>query len=153
MLYPKEDRVNNTLMFSCRTCPFSEPAASSCVFRNNLYNTVGETAGVTQDVGADPTVGLPEFCVCTLCGEEIVCFLCGQAPSTGYVHLVPEDYEEDIMEDLSSIGTSDADESPMRELRDLDEDYNDEGDEMEGVEEVSTHGDEEHTCTISVECL
>jgi hypothetical protein len=57
MLYPKEDRQNNVLMFACRTCQFSEPAASSCVFRNNLYNTVGETAGVTQDVGSDPTVG------------------------------------------------------------------------------------------------
>ena len=44
-------------MFACRTCQFSEEAPSSCVFRNNLYNTVGETAGVTQDVGSDPTVG------------------------------------------------------------------------------------------------
>lgn len=74
MLYPKEDRISNTLMFACRTCQFSEPAASSCVFRNNLYNTVGETAGVTQDVGSDPTVGLPDFC--TLCGQEIFCSLC-----------------------------------------------------------------------------
>ncbi|KAL9104586.1 MAG: hypothetical protein Q9187_008883, partial [Circinaria calcarea] len=75
MLYPKEDRMSNTLMFACRTCQFSEPAISSCVFRNTLYNTVGETAGVTQDVGADPTVGLPDFC--TLCGQEILCFICG----------------------------------------------------------------------------
>lgn len=56
MLYPKEDRVSNKLMFACRTCQFSEDAISSCVFRNNLYNTVGETAGVTQDVGSDPTL-------------------------------------------------------------------------------------------------
>ena len=75
MLYPKEDRMSNTLMFACRTCQFSEPAVSSCVFRNTLYNTVGETAGVTQDVGADPTVGIPDFC--TLCGQEILCFICG----------------------------------------------------------------------------
>ena len=59
MLYPKEDRITSKLMFACRTCQFSEEASSSCVFRNNLYNTVGETAGVTQDVGNDPTVGLP----------------------------------------------------------------------------------------------
>ena len=150
MLYPKEDRINNTLMFSCRTCPFSEPAASSCVFRNNLYNTVGETAGVTQDVGADPTVGLPEFCTCTLCGEEIVCFLCGQAPSTGYVRLIPEDYEEDMMEDLSSLDSSSIS-SPMRELH-LDEDYNEEGDEMEGIEVDPKHGDKEHSRTAAVQC-
>ncbi|KAI9876658.1 MAG: hypothetical protein M1830_006010 [Pleopsidium flavum] len=77
MLYPKEDRMSNTLMFACRTCQFSEPATSSCVFRNILHNSVGETAGVTQDVGSDPTVGLPEFC--TLCGQEVLCFFCGDA--------------------------------------------------------------------------
>lgn len=37
-----------------------------------MYNTVGETAGVTQDVGSDPTVGEPDdsYC-CTLCGMEL----------------------------------------------------------------------------------
>ena len=36
-----------------------------------MYNTVGETAGVTQDVGSDPTVGDPDpdvYHCCTLCG-------------------------------------------------------------------------------------
>ena len=31
---------------------------------------MGETAGVTQDVGSDPTVGLP---FCLLCGSAVVC--------------------------------------------------------------------------------
>ncbi|MCJ1357209.1 MAG: hypothetical protein MMC33_007205 [Icmadophila ericetorum] len=86
MLYPKEDRLNNTLLFACRTCQFSEPAISSCVFRNQMYNTVGETAGVTQDVGSDPTVNhifLPDFC--TLCGQEAICFMCGEAECVGFV--------------------------------------------------------------------
>lgn len=74
MLYPKEDLNNKKLMYACRTCQFSEEATSSCVFRNNLYNTVGETAGVTQDVGSDPTVGLPDFC--TYCGQPIICLFC-----------------------------------------------------------------------------
>ncbi|KAI9702497.1 MAG: hypothetical protein M1836_000977 [Candelina mexicana] len=81
MLYPKEDKVNQTLMFACRTCQFSEPAASSCVFRNNLQTSVGETHGVTQDVGSDPTVGLPDDpvdCTCTLCGQAFLCFVCGE---------------------------------------------------------------------------
>lgn len=95
MLYPKEDRLNHTLIFACRTCQFSEPAASSCVYRNNLSNTVGETAGVTQDVGSDPTVGHSASApaaaaaaaptssavsesnslsvLCMLCGEPIIC--------------------------------------------------------------------------------
>lgn len=70
MLYPKEDRNSNKLMFACRTCQFSEDAVSSCVFRNNLYNTVGETAGVTQDVGSDPTVS-SQLYSCIFCGEEL----------------------------------------------------------------------------------
>ena len=39
-----------------------------------MYNTVGETAGVTQDVGSDPTVGGPDpdvYHCCTLCGMEL----------------------------------------------------------------------------------
>ncbi|KAL9598600.1 MAG: hypothetical protein Q9179_003853 [Wetmoreana sp. 5 TL-2023] len=76
MLYAKEDRINNKLMFACRTCQYSEDAVSSCVFRNSIYNIIGETAGVTQDVGSDPTVGLPDV-TCTLCGLEVTCDLCG----------------------------------------------------------------------------
>ncbi|KAI9733715.1 MAG: DNA-directed RNA polymerase II core subunit rpb9 [Claussenomyces sp. TS43310] len=56
MLYPKEDPDTHRLQFACRTCQYSEEAASSCVFRNVLNNAVGETAGVTQDVGSDPTL-------------------------------------------------------------------------------------------------
>ncbi|TKA77277.1 hypothetical protein B0A49_00976 [Cryomyces minteri] len=124
MLYPKEDPTTNTLMFACLTCSFSEPAASSCVFRNELSNTVGETSGVTQDVASDPTVGAPSSSsssssaaasnstpslpprqppaactmsvkttagpasreapdMCTLCGCEIYCFVCGKETDNG----------------------------------------------------------------------
>ncbi|POS84651.1 DNA-directed RNA polymeras-like protein II subunit rpb9, partial [Erysiphe pulchra] len=55
MLYPKEDPDTHHLQFACRTCQYSEEATHSCVFRNILNNAVGETAGVTQDVGSDPT--------------------------------------------------------------------------------------------------
>ena len=70
MLYPKEDPDTHRLQFACRTCQYSEEATSSCVFRNILNNAVGETAGVTQDVGSDPTVGLP---FCLLCGAVVIC--------------------------------------------------------------------------------
>jgi len=42
-----------------------------------MYNTVGETAGVTQDVGSDPTVGEisddddSELFYCTYCGKDL----------------------------------------------------------------------------------
>lgn len=71
MLYPKEDPDNHRLQFACRTCQYSEEATSSCVFRNILNNAVGETAGVTQDVGSDPTVG--PLLLCLLCGNVVIC--------------------------------------------------------------------------------
>ena len=139
MLYPKEDRLNNILMFACRTCQFSEPAASSCVFRNNLYNTVGETAGVTQDVGSDPTVGLPDFCTCTLCGEELVCSECAEAACTGFVAFAlgasDDGYEENVMEDPSEDETSE-------------ESHDDDGESSTAeVEDESGVEHEEHTIT------
>lgn len=59
MLYPKEDEDSHKLMFTCRTCQYTEEATSSCVFRHVLNSAAGETAGVTQDVGSDPTVCSP----------------------------------------------------------------------------------------------
>ncbi|KAF2456388.1 DNA directed RNA polymerase II 15 kDa subunit [Lineolata rhizophorae] len=56
LLYPKEDKDANRLMFACRTCQYAEPAPNTFVYRNDLSNAVGETAGITQDVGSDPTL-------------------------------------------------------------------------------------------------
>jgi len=56
MLYPKEDEDSHKLQFTCRTCQYTEEATSTCVFRNLMNNTAGATAGVTQDVGSDPTL-------------------------------------------------------------------------------------------------
>jgi len=95
MLYPKEDEVERKLLFTCRTCSFSEEAQSSCIFRNVLNNAAGETAGVTQDVGSDPTVSFafltPELIKqwkktippssllwCACCGMPIKCDVCWQ---------------------------------------------------------------------------
>ena len=57
MLYPKEDHVEDKLMFACRTCQFSEEAGASCIYRNSLKETIAETPGNVQDVAQDPTVG------------------------------------------------------------------------------------------------
>ncbi|OAA55547.1 DNA directed RNA polymerase 2 [Niveomyces insectorum RCEF 264] len=97
MLYPKEDEDAHKLQFTCRTCQYTEEATSTCVFRNVLNNAAGETAGVTQDVGSDPTVGSalsfsafpapPAFSssgpphkavVCLCCGGMVVCRSCGE---------------------------------------------------------------------------
>jgi DNA-directed RNA polymerase II subunit RPB9 len=78
MLYPKEDEDAHKLQFTCRTCQYTEEAASTCVFRNVLNNSAGETAGVTQDVGSDPTVSELLPVVCLHCGTVILCGSCSQ---------------------------------------------------------------------------
>lgn len=112
MLYPKEDRINNKLMFACRTCQYSEDAASACVFRNSIYNIIGETAGVTQDVGSDPTVGLPDLC-CTLCGQAITCDFCGIVDGEGV-----EDEEEDDGEEEAADDYQDEEQSSETSVED-----------------------------------
>ncbi|KAH6693507.1 DNA-directed RNA polymerase II subunit RPB9 [Plectosphaerella plurivora] len=80
MLYPKEDPDNNRLQFTCRTCHYTEEASSTCVFRNVMNTSAGETAGVTQDVGSDPT--LPrELISCPNCGHNEAVFFQSQQRS------------------------------------------------------------------------
>src|ERR1700761_6861745 len=114
MLYPKEDPERRELSFSCRTCTYHEEPSSACIYRNDLSNTVGETAGITQDVGQDPTVrasfdsspavsfgNVPsrvldaEFpCTCTVCGQEIICETCGKPTAMGCWLEVDDDETE-----------------------------------------------------------
>ncbi|KAJ2892979.1 RNA polymerase M/15 kDa subunit [Zalerion maritima] len=107
MLYPKEDEQNRKLQFTCRTCQYTEEAATTCIFRNELDTSVGETAGVTQDVGSDPTVGLsqlpaePVFCL--LCGCTVTCLICGSPfdPNSATTHI----YETSNSDDTSISST------------------------------------------------
>lgn len=128
MLYPKEDADAHQLQFTCRTCQYTEPAQSSCVFRNVLNNTSGETAGVTQDVASDPTVS----------GSLVSCLHCGhiehclshrpekKEEEAGLVEMMGlwledpfEEYDEELMEsaeesaeETASEGDATSDERP-----------------------------------------
>lgn len=113
MLYPKEDEDNHKLQFTCRTCQYTEEATSTCIFRHSLSNTAGETAGVTQDVGSDPTVGIPlpsghrpserasssrvaqHNVLCVQCGDVVRCRVCDDV-------LVPESVEDIVEEDADN---------------------------------------------------
>lgn len=56
MLYPREDRDNARLLYSCRNCDYTELAENPKVYRHELITNIGETAGVVQDIGSDPTL-------------------------------------------------------------------------------------------------
>ncbi|PHH84592.1 hypothetical protein CDD83_1688 [Cordyceps sp. RAO-2017] len=96
MLYPKEDEDAHKLQFTCRTCQYTEEASSTCVFRNVLNNSAGETAGVTQDVGSDPTVSHLPPVFCLTCGTIILCGMCSQPAS--YMSLVERQDKDSDME-------------------------------------------------------
>jgi DNA-directed RNA polymerase II subunit RPB9 len=86
MLYPKEDEEARRLQYVCRTCQYTENATSTCVFRHTLHSQAGETAGVTQDVSSDPTVGASSVvsaeaetpAICLLCGCAVFCAVCAE---------------------------------------------------------------------------
>ncbi|KAF2875282.1 putative DNA directed RNA polymerase II 15 kDa subunit [Massariosphaeria phaeospora] len=82
LLFPREDKADNKLLFACRTCSFTEEAPSSCVMRHEIASSVGDTAGITQDVAQDPT--LPRISrPCPSCGDtEAVYFQSQQRTST-----------------------------------------------------------------------
>lgn len=54
MLYPKEDKAEKRLLYQCRNCPYAELADSPRVYRHELITSIGETAGVVDDIGSDP---------------------------------------------------------------------------------------------------
>lgn len=119
MLYPKEDEEAHKLQFTCRTCQYTEEARSTCVFRNILNNSAGETAGVTQDVGSDPTVSdhlgaASHLPVCLHCGIIVTCNTCGVASPdmlvTAKLCDKTQDHQIDsIMALASNIGWSEED--------------------------------------------
>lgn len=115
LLFPREDKAESKLLFACRTCAFSEEAPSACVMRNEIASSAGDTAGVTSDIGQDPTVGLtrsfsraslvefdgfPNFC--TMCGQDIICVECGEESAPGLV-LEAED-EHSLHSNIQSGG-------------------------------------------------
>ena len=129
MLYPKEDEDAHRLQFVCRTCQYSEPAQSSCIYRNELNTSAGETAGVTQDVGSDPTVSQVPPVICLCCGSVILCSICGSPCSD----LCCADSVGDAMESMGlGLSTLDWGEEDL---------FGDEEPDMNNPEEDSTKDD------------
>ena len=113
-----------------------------------MYNTVGETAGVTQDVGSDPTVGGFDFECCE--GEGWwCCTFCGRVFGGGEEEgnyrremEIEEMGEEDVK--TARGGMIDVAEMSRREDKDTDldeeevEDVEQNLDDAEGNQELKT---------------
>jgi DNA-directed RNA polymerase II subunit RPB9 len=80
LLYPKEHDKTAKLTYLCRTCQYQVEADQSCVFRNILNSSSGETAGVTQDVGSDPTLPRSNK-TCPKCNHDEAVFFQSQQRS------------------------------------------------------------------------
>jgi DNA-directed RNA polymerase II subunit RPB9 len=39
ILYPKEDKTEKVLLYSCRNCDHAERAPHSCVYRNEVHHS------------------------------------------------------------------------------------------------------------------
>lgn len=97
MLYPREDKIQNELIFQCRNCSWSTQVGATCIYRNELSGNVSETAGVIQDVASDPTVGDCDLEFCTLCGEAILCPTCNE-PTDGGQYLEVDEVLDEVDE-------------------------------------------------------
>ncbi|THV73848.1 hypothetical protein D6D28_02982 [Aureobasidium pullulans] len=56
MLYPREDKETNQLIFQCRNCQWPTAVGPTCIYRNEVSHNLRETAGVVTDVASDPTL-------------------------------------------------------------------------------------------------
>jgi len=149
MLYPKEDEDSHKLQYTCRTCQYTEEATSTCVFRNVLNNAAGETAGVTQDVGMDPTVGspsgsrsfsgsgvgVPVFCLC--CSKQIMCGKCEDEPALYY----PPDVENPESPSFDTKGVHCTIDYRLDGLPDYEIEYSDLSDEYDWENGMDTGND------------
>ncbi|KAH9973984.1 hypothetical protein BGW80DRAFT_1304614 [Lactifluus volemus] len=74
LLYPKAEQQRRTMVYACRICPsVDETVENGLVYRNDLLNITKEQAGVTTDLGQDPTLAHTNI-ACPNCGHEDAVF-------------------------------------------------------------------------------
>ncbi|BFZ60382.1 DNA-directed RNA polymerase II core subunit rpb9 [Saitoella coloradoensis] len=78
ILHPLEDKLKKRLLLHCRRCGYTENAEDPTIFRQELRSTVADTAGVTTDLGSDPTLPRSDQ-QCPKCGEKDAVFFQSQA--------------------------------------------------------------------------
>ncbi|KAF9515955.1 hypothetical protein BS47DRAFT_1293201, partial [Hydnum rufescens UP504] len=78
---PQSDPARRVMVLWCRSCGAEEPNQNICVYRNDLLIITKEKAGVTQDLGTDPT--LPHCDIdCPTCHHHDAVFYQDQSKRT-----------------------------------------------------------------------
>merc|ERR1711998_569775 len=77
MLYPREDKQAQQLIYVCRQCEFREDTEDWCIYRNQLSATAqgGRPAGtMNQDLISDPTLPRTREITCDACSHNEAVF-------------------------------------------------------------------------------
>ena len=69
VLYPREDKINKTLVFACRNCDHQQDATVSIVYRHVITHTQMEQTMASVDLSGDPTYPRSEK-ECPACGHN-----------------------------------------------------------------------------------
>ncbi|ESN97204.1 hypothetical protein HELRODRAFT_157577 [Helobdella robusta] len=78
MLYPKEDKEQRKLLYSCRNCDFQMDADNPCIYVNKIQHEVDELTQIIGDVIADPTLPRTEDHPCQKCEHKEAVFFQSQ---------------------------------------------------------------------------
>lgn len=75
MLYPKENRAEQKLLYACRLCRYTEYAQAQLIFKNVLKKEVGNVLHtVPSAVSDDPTLPRSQNAHCGKCGHHEAVF-------------------------------------------------------------------------------
>ncbi|KAI6237483.1 DNA-directed RNA polymerase subunit [Aphelenchoides besseyi] len=79
MLYPREDKDERKLIYSCRNCDHKEDATSACIYKNQLTHEIDELTQIVADVMQDPTLPKTEDHPCPRCKNRQAVFFQAQS--------------------------------------------------------------------------
>ncbi|XP_072989428.1 DNA-directed RNA polymerases II, IV and V subunit 9A-like [Typha latifolia] len=81
ILYPKEDKENQTLLYACRNCDHQEVADDKCVYKMEIHHPTGEGTDGLKDAASDASLPRTRSVKCCNCNHPEAVFF--QAPSKG----------------------------------------------------------------------
>ncbi|CAG8671110.1 4164_t:CDS:2 [Dentiscutata erythropus] len=76
LLYPKEDKETQRLLYACRNCIYQEETKNYCVYRNEISNIISDKTTIIKDLAADPSLAKK---TCSQCGFTVAVYFQAQA--------------------------------------------------------------------------